>query len=228
MAKKKPTRKDILKKPDEFLTFSNRVAAFYTTHQRQFSYLGIILAALIVISLAVYMYTGYINKKGQEAYNKAYMALTESMRPEATPQDLKEAGELFQKVIDDYGLSKAARLALPQVAYVKFLEKKYDEAIALYQAFLEEVSGQPNFEALTHLALASCYEAKGEMKKALEALKRVTDQPDSPFKESAMWSLARVYGLDNQTKKEQETLKKFIEAYPDSPFAPMAQARLSS
>lgn len=225
MAKKKTTRKELLKKPDELLTFSSRVADFVSANQRQLRYLGLAVAVIVVAYLAVHTYLGYLNKKGQDAYSEAYYTLTQVMKRDADPANLRKSEELFAKVIDEYGLSKVAPLALPQVAYVKFVEKKYDEAIALYRRFLDKVLEDTGYESLTNLALAACYEAKGDLKTAIATLNPVVEAPN-PFKEAAMLSLARLYTLDNRPEKAQELLKRFVEEHKDSPFLSMAKARL--
>ena len=123
-------------------------------------------------------------------------------------------------------MSKAARLALPQIAYIKFLEKRYDEAIAFYRRYLEKVSGDKQYESLTNLALAGCYEAKGDLKGAIDILIPIIENRDDPFRETAMFSLARLYRLYNKPEKEKKVLKNFVEEYSNSPFAPMAKTRL--
>jgi outer membrane protein assembly factor BamD (BamD/ComL family) len=139
---------------------------------------------------------------------------------------LQKPGELFSKVIHEHGLSKAAKLALPQVAYAKFVEKKYDEAIGLYTEFLNKVAGNTDYESLTHLALAACYEAKGDFKSAETSLSGITKNPKDPFREVALMSLARVDRLQNLQDKEKEILETLLRAYPDSPYVPMVKARL--
>ena len=226
MAKKKTTRKELLKKEDEFLTTSARAINFFNSHLNQFKFIGVALAVIIVAYIAVHFYMRSVNKKGQNAYNEAYYTLTQKTGPDLDPKTLKQSEELFQKLRDEYGMSKAARLALPQIAFMKFVEKEYDEAISLYREFLDEVSGNPEYESLTHLAMAACYEAKGDVNEAMETLNILLKQPDNPFQESAMLSLARLYRLDNKDAQSKEVLKKFVEKYPTSPFLPMAKARL--
>ncbi|MBC8417482.1 MAG: hypothetical protein H8E10_02680 [Desulfobacterales bacterium] len=223
---KKLTRKELLKGTDEFLTLSSRAAIFFSAHLRELKYAGIAVAVIVAGYLSVYGYLSYINKKGQEAYNVAYDTLTEGLKPGTTPENLKKAEALFEKVIDEYAMSKAARLALPQVGHVKFTEKKYDDAILFYDKFAVEVSGDKENVDLTSLALAACYEAKGDLKKAISILNSLVDAQDNPFRETAMLSLERVYRLDKQNEKANEILKKFVQEYKTSPFLPMAKARL--
>jgi len=223
---KKLTRKELLKETDEFLTLSNRAVMFFNAHLRGLKYCGIAIAVIVAGYLAVYGYMRHINKSGQEVYNMAYDTLTDNLEPDVTPEKLKKAEELFERVINEYGMSKAARLALPQIGHVKFAEKNYDDAILYYDKFAAEVSGDKEYETLTSLALAGCYEAKGDMKKAILLLSSIVDAPDNLFRETAMLSLERVYRIDNQPEKTTEILKKFVQEYKTSPFLPMALARL--
>ncbi|MDY6879961.1 MAG: tetratricopeptide repeat protein [Desulfatiglans sp.] len=226
MAKKKITRKDLLKETDEFLSFSGRAINFFTAHQVQLKYAGMGIGVVILIYAAVYMYLGHVNKKGQEAYDRAYYSLSESLKPGAGHEDLMKSGTLFQEVMDRHGLSEAARLSLPQLAYVKAADKKYDEAIALYQEFLDDMAGDQPYESLARLAMASCYEATGRIKTAIETLNPIMEDGENPLKEAAMLSLARLHRLDQNPGKAKEILKTFVEKYKDSPFLPMAKAGL--
>lgn len=232
MANKKLSRKELLKGPDEFLSLSSRAAAFFGDHVRELKIVGIAVAVILVGYLSVYGYMRHTNKKGQDAYNLAYEAMTDApgAKPEAAAKpesdDLKEAKALFEQVIDKYGMSKAARLALPQVAHIKFTQKEYDEAIHYYDQFAEEISGHKQYEDLTLLALSSCHEAKGEFKKAISILTPFVEDADNPFRETAMLSLERLYRLNNQPGKAHDILEKFVQEYKTSPFLPMAKARL--
>ena len=223
---KKTSRKELLKGTDEFLTLSSKAVNFITTHLRELKYAGFVIAILVVAYLGVTTYLRYVNKNGQNAYNTAYQTLTKEMKPDANPDNLRKSEELFNKVTDDYGLSKVARLALPQIAYLKFLDKKYDEAIVLYRKFLDKVSGNTEYELMTNLALAACFEAKGDLKTAMETLIPVVEIPDNSFREPAMLSLARLYRLDNKPEKAREILNEFVEQHADSPLLPFAKAQL--
>jgi len=223
---KKISRKELLKGTDEFLTFSGKAVNFMTTHQRELKYAGVVIAILVVAYLGITTYLRYVNKNGQNAYNTAYQTLTKEMKPDANLDNLLKSEELFNKVTDDYGLSKVAQLALPQIAYLKFLDKKYDDAIGLYQKFLDKVAGNTEYELMTNLALAACYEAKGDLKSATEILVPIIEIPDSSFSEPAMLSLARLYRLDNKPEKAREVLNKFVEQHGDSPLLPFAKAQL--
>ena len=227
MAKEKLTRKELLKGPDEFMTVSGRVILYVKEHAKPFTVAGYILAGAALVYLGVNYYLNYANRKGQEAYDAAYYEVMKVKDIKADEEALKKSEDLFKKVISDHGLSKASRLAPPQLAHLKFLEKKYDEAIQLYQTYLKEVPENTVYHSLALLALAASYEGQGDFGKAIEALQKVLSSSERSFQEQATFNLARVYGLSKQPEKAKETLKEFIEKYKNSPFLSMAKARLN-
>jgi outer membrane protein assembly factor BamD (BamD/ComL family) len=226
MAKQKVTRKELLKKPDEFLSLSARAALFIRAHEKLFTSIGIGLAAVVVIYLGINAYLNRVNRKGQSAYNAAYYDLTARMNEEGEPKELDKPEALFREVMTEYGRSKVSRLAPAQVAFLKFRDQKYDEAVTLYLQFLKDVPRASPYRSLAGLALAACYEEKGELQKAVERLKDVISSSEGAFKEQAMFSLARVYTLSKEETKAEEILQDFVASYPASPYLPMAKARL--
>jgi tetratricopeptide (TPR) repeat protein len=229
--KKKITRKEFVKSPDEFITLSSRAVNFILAHKHQAKFFGMAIVIIVIAFVAGNLYLRHINNKGQDAFNTACYFLADNMKPDAGTEDLKKAAELFETVTDKYSLSNAAKLAYPQIAYLKFLEKEYDEAIGLYQRFLDKISGDTKyleFKSLTNLALAACYEAKGDLKRAIDQLKPVVVATGDPFRELAMLNLERLYRLDNQHQKAGTIVQEFVEEYKDSPFFPMAKARFLS
>jgi len=227
MAKKKLSRKELLRNTDEFLTLSGKVALFVNEHIRQVKLVGIGLVAVAVVYVAVWGYMKHTNKMGQEAYNVAYNTLNQNVESEAADKETTEKSEaLFEEVINGYGMSKAADLALAQVGHAKFSTQKYDDAINYYEEFATKASGNEAYETLTLLALAACHEAKGEMGKAAGILDGIMKTSDNPFRENAMLNLERIYRLDNQPEKANEILKIFAKEYSNSPFFPMVKARI--
>ena len=227
MAKKRVTRKQLLKEPDEFLTFTEKAILFIKEHDREFKMIAGAVAAILLIYVGISTSRGYINKKGQSAYNMAYNLLSaqnSDLSPES--EELKRSAELFQRVLDDYGLSKASRLALPQLANIRMVEREYGEAIRIYQAFLDKAPSNSPYQSLARIAIAACHEARGEFEQAIGILNQVVAQTDDIFKEQALFSLARVHRLAGQKDKAKEILEEFVERFQTSPLLPLAKAHL--
>lgn len=229
MAAKKISRKELLKPTDEFLSITTRAILYVKEHSQVFSNIGLGFLALILIAVGVYTYKMYADKKGQEAYNEAYSAFQqyEQAVPAQKEEALKKTEDLFQKVINEQTHAKASKLALPESAYLKFQEKKYDEAIVLYRDYQKKFTSDSPYFTLASLAIAACYEEKGEYAEASRTLEPSMSGAKEIFKEQIMISLARNYRLANQNDKAKEILKQFIEKYPKSPYNPMVKAQLS-
>lgn len=225
MVKQKTTRKELLKSPDEFLSLSSKALAFARERSRLFSYAGMVLVVCLLAYLGINTYLNYVDRKGQEAYDKAY-ATVEAMGLKTDREALIKSEEQFRKVMVDYGLSDVSRLAGPQLAYLNFLEGKYDDAIPHYREFLKTLPEKAPYRSLAELALAACYEEKGNYEQAVEMLKSVTSQKEDLFREQAMLGLARVYRLSKQRELAKGVLKEFVDTYKNSPFLAMAKAFL--
>jgi predicted negative regulator of RcsB-dependent stress response len=228
MTKHKISRKELLKSEDEFMSLSAQAITFVKGHKRLFDYLGMAVLGLIVIYMGAYAYIRHINKKGQEAYNTAFYAstkITDSAKDQAAEKKVKT---LFESVIKDYGSSNSAKLALPEVAFAEYKEKKYDEAIANYETYLGKVSESDPYKSLARLSLSVCYEEKGQLDKAIEPLEKIMEGPDDSIKEQAMLNLARVYRLSNKQDKSNEILKQFKEKFPKSAYVDLADSLLKS
>lgn len=226
MAKKKPTRKDLLKSPDEFLTLSGRAIGYLTRHLRQLKIAGLALCGLAVVFLAVQTYLRYVNRRGQEAYNEAYFAMTEALKAGGEEPALEEPERLFQAVLEEHGSAKVARLALPQLAQFRFQKGAVEEAESYYRRFLQELGSEPEYESLTKLALAGCSEARGAYPEAIALLAPLRQAPRPPYEEMVMWTLGRLYALAGEAEKSRSTLQELVEKYPNSAFTPLAKARL--
>ena len=223
---KKITRKELLRGTDEFLTLSTRAFQFFSSHQRELKIVGIAVGVAALLYLGIQAYLGHANSAGQEAYNEAYQSLAEKTGPEMNPESLKDTEDLFRRVVEDHGLAKTARLALPQIAFLRFEAQDYDGAITEYRRFLTEVEEQPTYAALAKLGLAACHEAKGDFQTAIDLLAPLREEGEAKFGEAALWSLARLYRLNKNPDQAVEALKAFVETYPDSPFADVAKAQL--
>jgi tetratricopeptide (TPR) repeat protein len=226
MAKKKLTRKELLKGEDEFISLSARASQYILAHAKTIKYLLYGLAIIVIIVLGGSLYYKHLNNKALAAYNTAYKALIGDSSPEKSEKELQKSIDEFDTLIKDYGWTKMAILAIPQLAYLKFDQGKFDEAISLYQTYLEKEKSDTIYRSMAYFGLAATYEAKGEYQSAITALEQVAKGENDFLKEEALFSLGRMYELGGQVKRSKEVFKEFIGQFKDSPLLPLAKAHL--
>jgi len=208
MAKKKITRKELLKKDDEFISLSNRLYMYASSHTRQIKYaiLGLIIILAAISGIGLYL--RYLHTKAVAAYAIAYKNMTADLSPDKEKDTIKKKSiEELDNIIKQYGHTKIASLAIPQLAYIKFGQRKYDEAISLYKTYLEKEKSDSIYAPMAHFGLAAAYEAKGGY-------------------ESAMFSLGRVYAQTGQIEISKKVFQDFINQFTESPFLPLAKEQL--
>jgi predicted negative regulator of RcsB-dependent stress response len=227
MAKKKTTRKELLKKDDEFISLSNRFFLYVSAHKKQIQYIAVSVMIIIAIVIGISLYFKHLNKKSLAAYNLAYTNLVSDSTSNITEDAINKSIEELDSLIKKYGWTKMATLAIPQLAYLKFGQGKYDEAISLYQTYLKKDKSASIYHLMTHFGLAAAYEAKSEHKSAIQHLKEIIDNENNFLREEAMFSLGRLYALSGQQEMSKETFKNFVNQFKESPLVPLAKANLA-
>jgi tetratricopeptide (TPR) repeat protein len=226
MAKKRVTRKELLKKEDEFISLSTRVYQFVIAHRKRIEYAALCVVVVIAVVLGISLYLRHLNKKALAAYNIAYKNLVSDSSPEAIDKGAARSVEELDRLMSEYGWTKMATLSIPQLAYLKFGQGKYDEAISLYKTYLKKAKSSSIYRTMTHFGLAACYEAKGEHQTAISHLKMVLEDENAFLKEEAMFSLGRIYKLSGQRELSKATFREFISKFTQSPLLPLAKANL--
>jgi len=217
MAKKKRvTRKQLLKEPDEFLTFSAKAIRFVANHRRPV--LGIVIGVgVIAVAFAGFRY--FSNRFERRAY-----AMFEEGRKRYVHEILEKKesvahetnDEPFEGVLRKYPSTSAARLSLIVYADMSYYRGDYEKAIALYQKALKTFTEEGAVQKLIWNGLAHSYEAQKAYKPAAEHFLRITETEDEFMKGSAYYNLGRMMEAMNHPEKAFQAYNKVVNAYPDS------------
>lgn len=228
MAIKGKSRKQLLKQPDEFLSFSRRLLAAVIQYKvHALSGLGVLLAALLLASGIHYF--------GNRAENQAFALLEKGLAEygkafaeDGAQKAYEGATGTFQTVLKDYPGRDGGKLARIIYAGMAYDAGDFDRAIALYQDALKEADAYPGLRPFLHGGLGRAYDAKKEYAMAAKHFESITQSADPVLKEDAYFNLGFIYDRMGDSKKSIETFKKFITDYPNSAFLGMAKEKLAS
>jgi len=227
MAKKKRiTRKQLLKEPDEFLTFSGKAIEFLRTNQRQISYalLGI---AIVVISFAAFRYFSNLSEL------KAYALLNDGLVHYANQASGQQQGHFnkvakdqFGQLVREYSSTSAGRLGLSLYGDMNYKEGSYDKAVEVYKKAWKAFSNNKALRPLMWNNLAYAYEGKQDYDSAVQCWEKIVDLEGKLAKTDAYFNLGRTYeALDNRGKAI-EVYKKVVNDFSDSVYAEIAQEKI--
>ena len=226
MAKKK-TRKQLLKEPDEFLTFSQSLVRYVLEHKAQIAAgLGILFVIVIVVSGVLYFSEKAENRafammnRGMERYR----ALSEEKGPEEAYQAVNED---FRAILDKYSNKDGGKLARIAYGDIAFEAGDYDNAIALYETALRKVDSYPSLKNLILASLGYSYEGKGDLASAVQYFEMIADGADTLMKPEAFFNLGRIYAEMGKPEESGQAYEKLISDYPDAIYIEMVKERMA-
>jgi tetratricopeptide (TPR) repeat protein len=224
--KKKVSRKQLLKEPDEFLTLSARLFQFVVKHKYQ------MLAALVGVILIVLAVSGWRYHSRQRA-NESLAQLQKSWNRYETLRNGKDKDPVlayqevrteFEKLIADSGDTPSVKMARVIFADICYDAGEADKAIALYKSALEDFT-QPFYKDQILNGLGYAYEARKEYDTALEYFEKISAGSDSVLRAEALFNMGRLYAALGKLEKSQQAYQKIVADLPQSFYAELAKER---
>ncbi|MDM8553025.1 tetratricopeptide repeat protein [Desulfobacterales bacterium HSG2] len=225
--KKKITRKQLLKEPDEFLTFSRKLFRFVMEHKDQIAIgFGVFLTIIIIISGIRYLSDRSENKASalvREAMVK-YEAAVKDNGPEKAYADVEEN---FQKILEEYSGKDAGKIAKVEYAGICYDAGNTDKAIELYKEALQDFNVHPSFGNLILSGLGYAYEKKKDYKTAVTYFEKITRGPNPLMKDEAFFNLGRLYAEMGEADKSTEAFKTLLSDYTDSMYIELVKEKVN-
>jgi len=227
MAKNRISRKELLKKPDEFITFSAKMFKFIDKYKNEILYTvsGIILLVVIISGIS------YFNNKAE---NKSFLILGKAIVKYNS--DLKKLGPEkaflgvesdLRQVLEKYPGKEGGKKTRIFFASICYDSGKYDEAIRLYKESLEDNSGNKYIKNQILNGLAYSFEAKNNIQSAVEHFEMIAADKEAVSRDDALFNLGRLYNALGNKVKSRDSYGKILSDYPDSIYLKLAKEKIS-
>jgi tetratricopeptide (TPR) repeat protein len=228
MAKKrKKTRKELLKEPDEFLTLSSKLIRLAIDYKTHLTYaLGTILIIAVIIS--------GIRFFSIRSENNASALLDESLtkynnlKAEKKPAEVyDEISADFQFIFNKYDGKDSAKLARLIYANICYNAGKYKQAIELYKTALTEFAEYPviHHQILSNIGYA--YEQEKDYSTAVGYFEKISSAPELMMRDEALFHLGRLYDKLGQNEKSREAYNKILTDHQDFIYIDLVKERMS-
>lgn len=224
--KKRVTRKQLLKEPDEFITFTGKLIRWANVHQKILTVSG---SGFFIILLLIAGWRFYANK----AENTAFQLLDKATKQYQVQKDSSGSLEAYQGVQEQmqYILERYHRNAGGKLARIIFAGMSYDandtdQAIQLYEAALRESKTDATYKNFILSSLGYAYEQKQEYQKAISYFQEITEGNDPVIKDMALFNLGRLFDELGDSEKSRHAFKRLIANHSDSIYFELAKERI--
>ncbi len=221
-AKKRVTRKELLKKPDEFITTTQHIIEHVQHDTRTVYSVVIVLVCVLALVGVVYLYFSEKRKEAvtleREAVETYYQSiLSDTANNTVNEPKCKAAIDKFKRLIDEHGDTPQAERAGLYLADAYYQLKKYAEAQEAYKTYLEKYKPQGTFRYTVLNSLGHIEETQGKYNQALEYYKQSAQGTSIMLQAQAKLEIGRCYERLAKTEMARQTYQEALKLLPDKP-----------
>ena len=226
MARKKISRKQLLKEPDQFLTFSSRMINRLAPYRRQILW-GSVAFFGVIIAVALY---NYISSQSQaEAFallDQAAGKYQAALGKDGPQKALETVSGDFEKILDDHGGQAGGHMARVVYADICFRGGKIDQAIALYTQALDDYADQPFYLNRIRASLAHALTEKKAYQAAADQLQQILQETSPAMADEALFHLGAIYAMMGQESRSREQYQRIVSEHSDSIYLELAKEKM--
>lgn len=221
----KLTRKQLLKEPDEFITFSGKLIQWLTVYKKQATLAAGAVLALLVATAGFQAYLHHAENKASGLLSESLTQYQTAMKDNDPVKAYQAVEKSFTRILDDYSSRRMGKIAGIEFANICFRAGEFDKAISLYKTALEDFSSTPFYKNLILSSLGYAYEGKKDYESAVKYYETLTTSPDASLKDLSLYNLASVYEKMGNKEKSKATFARIVADFPKSIYLEIAKEK---
>jgi tetratricopeptide (TPR) repeat protein len=228
MAKREATRKQLLKEPDQFITFSGKLIAFGQSHLKTILICAGGLLALLLVAVTVNQVMDRNENRASELVEKAvakYSAALQDTNPKTAYDRVKTD---FSDLFDKYGSKKAVKLARIIYGDISYNAEDAETAITMYTQALEGAGQSQALKPIVLSGLGYAYALKNEYPQSIRYFETIMEASDATMKSSALFNLAWLYEANGEKEKSTARYKQLLADFPDTMYGDLVREKINS
>jgi predicted negative regulator of RcsB-dependent stress response len=223
MAKKRVTRKELVKEPDEFITLTGKVIQWSRSNLKSLIYGICVFFGIILLISGYRFYSGQRAAAASALFSKSLIAYQEAEADKDPGKALNLVRPDFERLINEYGGTAEGRMGRMVYAHLLLNGHAVDEAIAAYEKALGDFNGDPSLRNTILDGLATAFMEKGDNGAAIGYLEKIVAGQSPMLKDSALFNLGRLYRQTGDAQKSQNAYSRLAADFPESMYAEMAR-----
>lgn len=228
MAKGAATRKQLLKEPDQFITFSGKLIAFGRSHLKAILLGTAVILALLIAVTVVRQISDRNENQASEQIEKMmarYSAAVQDTDPETAYDRVKTD---FAGILEAHDATNAAKIARIVYADISYHGGDAETAIAMYEQALDDFNQSAALKNIILSGLGHAYVLKEEYPESIRYFEMISASEEKTMKSGALFNLAWLYETTGQKDKSTAMYKQLLADFPDTMYADLVKERISS
>jgi len=227
MATGKITRKQLLKEPDEFITFSARMINLATEYRLQIAVAVCVFIGVILLTVGIRFFSERAEARAFAKLDQHVAAYERIRQSDGAQKAYEDVSDDFHQLIDNYSGKVGGKLARLIFANISFDGGNAEQAIALYTASLKDFDDHPSLRHVALSGLAYSHRAKNDLTASARFFETIAESPDSIMKDEALFNLGSIYAEMGDAGKSLNAFEKIVSDYDDSPYYEIAKEKIA-
>lgn len=228
MAKGAATRKQLLKEPDQFITFSGKLIAFGRSNLKIILITTGILFSLLLALVTARQISHRNENRASELVEKAvakYSTVIQDTNPQTAYDRVKTD---FADIFDEYGSKNAAKIARIIYGDISYNAGDADTAIAMYTHALDDFDQSPAVKNIVLSGLAYAFVLKAEYPRAIHYFEMISTNNEKTLKSGALFNLGWLYEASGEKEKGAAMYQQLLTDFPESMYGDLVKEKVRS
>lgn len=226
MTKKRVTRKQLLKEPDEFITTTGKLIQWAKEHRNQLVYGGAVFFGVVILAAAWGYYQEHQNRSATALYSQAMTTYQAEGGEREAEKALAAVREDFNRLVTKYEGQSAGRLGRIMYGHLSLAGNALDDAAEHYKAALDDFKNDSAMSNVIRNGLGSTLFQKGAYPEAIEQFEKIASGASPVLKDTALFHLGRLYEQLGQPEKSQKAYQQLHTDFPETTYAQLVRDKV--
>lgn len=227
MAKKVVTRKQLLKEPDRFISFSGKLIAFGRSNLKSILIATGVVVALLLVVVAVRQISDRNERRASEMVESAvakYSAALQDTTPETAYERVKPD---FEILFDEYGGKQATKIARIVYGDISYNAGDADTAVAMYKRALDDFDQYAGLKNVILSGLGHAFQMKKAYPSSIQYFSMISQGTDNTLKSDALFNLAGLYEIAGEKEKSAAMYEQLLADFPGNQYEALIREKVS-
>jgi tetratricopeptide (TPR) repeat protein len=227
MTRTEKTRKQLLKDPDRFITFSGKLIAFGRSNSKTLL-IGAGVVVALLLTLATVRHVSIRNENQASALvEKALSKYTASLA-DTDPKTAYEAVRAdFNGIFKRYDSKQAVNVARILYGDISYKGADADTAIAMYTQALDDFGHSTVLKNIILNGLGYAQMLKKDYPESIRYFEMISNGPQRDLKDSALFNLAWIYETTGEKEKSDALYKTLLTDFPDTMYSQLVKEKVN-